>query len=80
MLITWHPRRWWNFCMPEDEKKKRNRTDFYSVKLLMPISINETFMPHKDLIWFTRLYEYLVILIQKIIHEDLIKFKNLFEF
>ena len=22
MLIAWHPRRWWNFCMTEDEKKE----------------------------------------------------------
>ena len=29
MHIAWHPKRWWNFCMSEDEKKKRNRTDFY---------------------------------------------------
>ena len=21
MLIAWHPLRWWNFCMTEDEKK-----------------------------------------------------------
>ena len=21
MLISWHPRRWWNFCITEDEKK-----------------------------------------------------------
>ena len=26
MLAAWHPRRWWNFCMSEDEKK--NRTNF----------------------------------------------------
>ena len=24
MLIPWHPRRWWNFYMSEDEKKKLN--------------------------------------------------------
>ena len=22
---AWHPKRWWNFCLSEDEKK-RNRT------------------------------------------------------
>ena len=22
MLIAWHPRLWWNFCMSEDEKKE----------------------------------------------------------
>ena len=22
MPIAWHPRRWWNFCMSEDEKKE----------------------------------------------------------
>ena len=21
MLVAWHPKRWWNFCMTEDEKK-----------------------------------------------------------
>ena len=20
--IAWHPKRWWNFCMPEDEKNR----------------------------------------------------------
>ena len=41
MLIAWHPRRWWNFCISENEKKEikpifteyvRNRvcvTNFY---------------------------------------------------
>ena len=28
MAIAWHPKRWWAWCLPEDEKK-RNRTDFY---------------------------------------------------
>ena len=22
MPIAWHPERWWNFCLPEDEKKE----------------------------------------------------------
>ena len=22
MPIAWHPSRWWNWCVPEDEKKK----------------------------------------------------------
>ena len=22
MPITWHPKRWWNLCMSEDEKKE----------------------------------------------------------
>ena len=22
MPIAWHPKRWWNFCVPEDEKKE----------------------------------------------------------
>ena len=22
MLVVWHPKRWWNFCMSEDEKKE----------------------------------------------------------
>ena len=31
MPIAWHPKRWWNFCVSKDEKKrkKRNRIDFY---------------------------------------------------
>ena len=28
MPVAWHPRRCWNVCMTEDEKK-RNRTSFY---------------------------------------------------
>ena len=34
MPIAWHPKKWWNFCMSED-KKERNRTNFYRVMLLM---------------------------------------------
>ena len=34
MSIVWHPKRWLNFSMPEDDKN-RYRTDFYSVILLM---------------------------------------------
>ena len=22
MLAAWHPTRWWDLCMPEDEKKE----------------------------------------------------------
>ena len=22
MAISWHPERWWNFCMSEDEKNE----------------------------------------------------------
>ena len=22
MAIAWHPKRWWNFCMSENEKKE----------------------------------------------------------
>ena len=22
MLVAWHPNRWWNFCIPEDETKE----------------------------------------------------------
>ena len=33
MPIVRHPKRWWNFCMPEDEKKiKRNKTHFCKSK------------------------------------------------
>ena len=35
--IAWHPKRWWNFCMAEDEKK-RNRTNFYRTMLSKCIS------------------------------------------
>ena len=34
--IAWHPKRWWNFCMSEVDKK-RNRTSFYWVMLLVCI-------------------------------------------
>ena len=34
MLIAWHPRRCWIFCMSED-KEKKNRTNFYWVMLLV---------------------------------------------
>ena len=22
MLLAWHPKKWWNFCVLEDEKKE----------------------------------------------------------
>ena len=28
MTVTWHPKRWWGFCLSEDGKKI-NRTNFY---------------------------------------------------
>ena len=28
MLVAKHPTRWWDLYMPEDKKKKRNRTSF----------------------------------------------------
>ena len=28
MPVAWHPKKWWNFCMSEDDKK-RNRANFY---------------------------------------------------
>ena len=33
MPIVWHPRKWWHFCMTEDEKKekRKNRTNFSRV-------------------------------------------------
>ena len=34
MPIAWHPKRWWNFCMSEDDKN-RNRVNFYFLMLLM---------------------------------------------
>ena len=28
MALAWYPRKWWDWCMSEDEKKKGNRTIF----------------------------------------------------
>ena len=28
MTVAWHSTRWWDWCLPEDEKK-RNRSNFY---------------------------------------------------
>ena len=28
MSASWHLRGWWDWCMPEDEKKKRNKAIF----------------------------------------------------
>ena len=25
MSVVWHPKKWWNFCMSEDEKNKLNQ-------------------------------------------------------
>ena len=30
MPIAWHPSRWWDWCVPEDDKKK-NRTFFLTI-------------------------------------------------
>ena len=35
MLVAWHPKRWWNFCMSEDEKKQ-----------IEPIFLRNTFSLH----------------------------------
>ena len=37
MSIAWHPKRWWNFYMSEDEKE-RNRTNFYWIIFTLWIS------------------------------------------
>ena len=28
MPITWHPSRHWDWCMPEDEKKKKSQKSY----------------------------------------------------
>ena len=30
MPKAWHPTRWWEWCMSEDEKKKSNRSIFFA--------------------------------------------------
>ena len=37
MLVAWHLKTWWNVCMTGDEKK-RNRTNFDRLMLLVCIS------------------------------------------
>ena len=40
MPIAWHPKRWWKFCMSEDEKKEiepillSNAFNVYNMELL----------------------------------------------
>ena len=56
---AWHPKRWWNFCLSEDEKKKKQNLQCASAVYNM---------------------EVLGYFATEIIHEDLIQFKNLYEF
>ena len=32
MPVAWHPTRWWDWCMSEDEKKGRNKSIFIDEK------------------------------------------------
>ena len=29
MPVAWHPNRWWDWCMSEDEKKEINKSNVY---------------------------------------------------
>ena len=39
MPIAWHPRKWWHFCMTEDEKKKLEK--------IGPIFLEQCFSVHQ---------------------------------
>ena len=47
MPIAWHPTRWWNFCMSEDEKKE-----------LEPSCFEQCF--HASVVYNTEVLEHLV--------------------
>ena len=41
MQVAWHPNRWWKFCVPEDDKKKKqsrfllsNAFNLYNLRVL----------------------------------------------
>ena len=31
MPIAWHPSRWWDWCVPEDEKKQAEKFFFFTI-------------------------------------------------
>ena len=45
MSVAWHPKRWWHFCVPDDEKKKQNpfflsnALSVYSLRVLKTLQI-----------------------------------------
>ena len=49
MPITWHAKRWWNFCVSEGEKKDFPETDFYiGVLKCVPVVYNMEALKHFD--------------------------------
>ena len=50
MLVAWHPKRWWNLCMSEDEKKEIEPilTDQFLLSNIQLGGISTFY--HKDLI------------------------------
>ena len=77
---------WWNFCMSEDGVMLLVCLPLESIGTFWHTSLEIVqnlcgilvILTHKDLIWFKNLCKYLVILTYKIIHKDLIQFKQFF--
>ena len=60
MPITWHPSRWWDWCVPEDEKKKRDgKNVFDHLSYVLTIKLSKDFprIYNKDVeMWSKRRY------------------------
>ena len=44
MSIAWHPKRWWNFCLLEDEKKEIIRSNAFNASLVYNLEILRHFV------------------------------------
>ena len=44
MSIAWHPKRWWNFCLLEDEKKEIIRSNAFNASLVYNLEVLRHFV------------------------------------
>ena len=59
MPITWHPSRWWDWCVPEDEKKRDGKNVFDHLSYVLTIKLSKDFprIYNKDVeMWSKRGY------------------------
>ena len=71
MPIARHPKRWWNICMSEDEKREIEPIFTEYPFNVYNLEVLRHFVTQRlDIV--KNLYEYLIILTQKVMREDLI--------
>ena len=64
MPIEWYPKRWWNFCMSEDEKKKYNRfllSNAFNTSVVHNLEVLEHFVIENHnlcMIFYDKMFQY----------------------